>query len=411
MAMQGPTVDPADFWHVMEPTHWPDPPDWSSVSTQLEIEECPRRWALKAASYPFEWGGNGYPPKFRPASEQGTIIHRALELIMNAFVAAGIPSVADPLAVAVLKELGGYSKIIGETIETVLENHVKNPRDVLSLVEHRRKLLSAGPVMRESVQSILSNVSLRGGVPPERQRQSQARVPSQGRVPLTNGSRTEMALYARRIDWKGKADLVTVDENSCEIVDFKSGAFKSAHEVQIRTYAALWFLDDELNPNRRRADRLRLLYPTQTCEVPAPSEAEIEAIARDLVNRRQVSAQELAAVPPTARPSEASCSFCEVRHLCDPYWHSALGAHERGTIDLQIEILAIHGPASWDAVVTGTPQAVPHSRVLVRARHQQGFRPGDRVRILGVGLAMDVEDASAPGIVIMHPSSEVYRLD
>jgi len=409
--MQGPTLDPADFWRVMQPTHWPDPPDWSSVSTQLEIEECPRRWALKAAGYPIEWGGHGYPPKFRPASEQGTIIHRALELIMNAFVAAGIPSVADPRAVAVLKELGGYSKVIAETIETVLENHVKNPRDVLSLVEHRRKLLSAGRVMRESIQSILSNVSLRGGVPPARQRPSNGRVAAQGRVPLTKGSRTEVALYARRICWKGKADLVTVDENSCEIVDFKSGAFKPAHEVQIRTYAALWFLDDELNPDRRRADRLRLLYPNQTCEVPAPTEVEIDSIARDLVNRRQASARELAAFPPTARPSEASCSFCDVRQLCDPYWHSTLGAHERGTVDLEIEIRAAHGPASWDAVVIGTPRAVPHSRVLVRSWHQQGLRPGDRVRILAVGLAMDVDDATAPGIVTIYPSSEVYRLD
>ncbi len=409
--MHGPTVTPADFWRVMEPTHWPDPPDLSSFSTQLEIEECPRRWALKAAGYRFEWGGHGYPPKSRLASEHGTIIHLALELIMNALVAAGLPSVADPRAVAVLKELGGYSNILAGTIEKILENHGNNPRDVLPLVEHRRKLLSAGGVMRESVQSILSNVSLRGGVPPARQRQSLTGVTSQGRVPLTKGSRTEVALYARRISWKGKADLVTVDENSCEIVEFKSGAFKSAHEVQIRTYATLWFLDDELNPDRRRADRLRLLYPDQTREVPAPTEVEIDTIARDLIKRRQASARELAAFPPAARPSEGSCSFCDVRQLCDPYWQSTLGANERGIVDLQIEILATHGPASWDAVVTGTPQAVAHSRVLVRSRHQQAFRPGDSVRVLGVMLASDVDNASAPGIVTIYPSSEVYRLD
>ena len=64
--------DEKAHWRVLAPTTWPDPPAEMSVSTNAEIDECPRRWALSAANYPDIWDGRGYPPKLQVAALAGT---------------------------------------------------------------------------------------------------------------------------------------------------------------------------------------------------------------------------------------------------------------------------------------------------------------------------------------------------
>jgi len=72
------------------------------------------------------------------------------------------------------------------------------------------------------------------------------------RRPLANGAHPEVELRAKSIGWKGKADLLVVGDDACEITDFKTGAADEAHKFQVRVYAVLWRLDDQLNPSGGR---------------------------------------------------------------------------------------------------------------------------------------------------------------
>jgi len=91
-----------------------------SVSTCAEIEECPRRWALSAAEYPELWSGQGYPPMLQVAALAGSVVHWALEIITKQFTRAGVPSLNDPSAPQVLRELGGYTRVVDECVERIL---------------------------------------------------------------------------------------------------------------------------------------------------------------------------------------------------------------------------------------------------------------------------------------------------
>jgi hypothetical protein len=44
-------------------------------------------------------------------------------------------------------------------------------------------------------------------------------------------------LRAKSIGWKGKADLLVLADDACEITDFKTGAADEAHKFQVRVYA------------------------------------------------------------------------------------------------------------------------------------------------------------------------------
>lgn len=48
-----------DFWRVLRPTKWPEAPSWMSFATLIELEICPRRWALVAAEYSDIWNNRG----------------------------------------------------------------------------------------------------------------------------------------------------------------------------------------------------------------------------------------------------------------------------------------------------------------------------------------------------------------
>src|SRR5215210_7028726 len=114
-------------WYARPPHNWAAIPEWMSFSRLREIEMCPRRWSLNSASYPEIWSRRGYPPKVYLAPLAGQIIHAALEIITNALNRAGCVSVTDEHFVHVMRELGGYSKIIEEALKRIFINLQDNP--------------------------------------------------------------------------------------------------------------------------------------------------------------------------------------------------------------------------------------------------------------------------------------------
>lgn len=405
--------DEKAHWRVLTPTTWPDPPAEMSVSTHADIDECPRRWALGAAEYPDIWSGRGYPPKLQVAALAGSVVHLALELIIKQLTGAEVPSLNDPSATQVLREMGGYTRVVEDCVDRILKRFSDNPR-ALPLMEHaQRTLRGQVPTLRARVQSMLARLRLPKGAPPAPIASIVNAAGRSTRGPLVKGTYPEVEVRAKSIGWKGKLDLLVLGDDACEITDFKTGAADQAHEFQVRVYAVLWRLDDELNPSGRVVDRLVLAYESQDVEVTPPSQQEIDDLGRDLLARRKASEAALAARPPAARPAAETCRYCGVRQLCDAYWAGPTQAvSEDGRFgDIELKITGRHGPTSWDAVVMRARNLPAKTPALLRLQQPDEFTTGTRVRVLDGALARDPEDDAAPAIITLSALSEAYRVE
>lgn len=397
-------------WRVVTPSAWPAPPAEMSVSTHAEIDECPRRWALGAAEYSELWTGRGYPPKLQVAALAGSAVHLALEIITKQLTRSGVPSLSDPSAPQVLRELGGYTSVVEECVERILKRYVDNPR-AGALMEHaQRTLRGQVPTLRARVQSMLTRLRLPKGAPASPAPSTPKSSGPPPRLPLANGTYPEVEVRAKSIGWKGKVDLLVLGDDACEITDFKTGAADEAHKFQVRAYAVMWRLDDELNPSGRVADRLVLAYESQNVDVPPPSASEIDDLSRELLKRRKAAEATLAARPPSAHPNTETCRYCGVRQLCDAYWASATQVvSDDGRFgDIELKITGRHGPTSWDAVVVRARDLPAKTPALLRLQQHEEFKEGTRVRVLDGALARDSEDDAAPVIVTLGVLSEAY---
>jgi hypothetical protein len=241
---------------VAAPKAWPALPREVSVSTLSEIESCPRRWALNSAEYPELWGRRGYPPRLSVPSLTGSVIHLTLQTITKALARAGCDSLQHEDAVQVMRSLGGYTKVINNCIERILQRFASNPRASPMMEIAVRTLQSRIPEMRAQVQTLLGRIKLQKSSP-------LGVLPDQGgrpRTPLGPGTYPELELRVPRIGWHGVADLLLLSNNSCSIVDFKTGEPDDSHRFQLRVYALLWSRDVDLNPAGRKVDRLTLSY-------------------------------------------------------------------------------------------------------------------------------------------------------
>ena len=393
------------------PTDWPSPPENMTVTAFEEINTCPRRWALSKASYSDVWQGQGYPPKLQVHAVKGSAVHMAVETITKKLILAGCPSVQDPRATGVLKELGGYSKIVTDCVQRVLKRFSDNPRSARAMDSAERTLRGQTPDLRMRVQSILARLRL--PPPPELLPRSDA-APAKSRRPLTVGVYPEVELHAPRIRWKGKVDLLVITDETCDIIDFKTGAPDEAHGFQVQIYALLWSLDGELNPTHRLADRLLLAYSTGDVEVCALNEDELRVFEKDILKGREDADAALATQPPEARPTPESCRYCAVRHLCGEYWSRDNRMNRPGLeapfSDAQLRILRRHGATSFDAVVESAADNTTGKPALLRTQESWQLEPGKSFRVLDAGIAVDTDDVAQPVIVTLAMFSEIYEV-
>jgi CRISPR/Cas system-associated exonuclease Cas4 (RecB family) len=383
-----------------------------TITTSEDIGTCPRRWALSAADYPDIWAGRGYPAKIQVHALRGSAVHLAVEMITKNLVRAGCPSVQHPIATLVLKELGGYTKVVQDCIDRVLDRFTENPRGARLLETAGRTLRGQIPDIRIRVQSILTRLRL----PPIPQGQEQDRTAgSKVRRPLTAGAFPEVELRVPRIRWKGKADLLVISDQVCEITDFKTGAPDEAHKFQVQVYALLWSLDGEINPTHRLADRLVLAYSTADVEVAALSQEQLHEFEKHLLQLREGAEAALSVRPPEARPTPENCRYCGVRQLCDEYWvpsnrlPNSTNPQARFS-DVAIKILRRHGPMSWDAVIERSPGIATGKSALLRIQDAVELQPGKLVRILDAAIAVDPDDEGQPVIVTLAAFSEIFAV-
>ena len=398
------------YRHFVHPTTWPAAPSDMSVTACAQIEQCPRRWALSTADYPDVWNGRGYPPALQVATLAGSVVHLAIEIILKRITRAGLSSVSDPAAPQVLRELGGFTRLVEDCVGRILGRYVDNPRAGAQMEHARRTLRGQVPQMRVRVQSMLSRLRL----PNAPSAVAAATSPPDGpprRLPLKNGIHPEVEVRAQSIRWKGKLDLLAVGPDSCTITDFKTGMPDEAHKVQVRAYAVMWRLDDELNPSGRLADRLVLAYEGQDVDVSPPGAPEIEDLSRDMVARRQAAEGALATRPPPARPDIETCRYCNVRQLCDAYWASAnpFVSDDGRFGDVELRIVRRHGPTSWDAVVLRARDLPEKAPALLRLPDHGELAKGAKVRVLNGALVRDPEDNTVHVVVTVGVLSEVFH--
>lgn len=388
---------------------WPEAPSFWSYSSLGAAEECPRRWMLTRADYGDLWEGRGYPPRPAFAALAGTVIHRCLEVLLTAFHDRGCTSVTDPIAVEVIRGLGGYSKVIESVIGEELAALEGNPRAVDLELGLARQLTKNGPRIRQRVQMAVSRARL---APVAGDSEIGSEGPDERGV--TRGSHTEVELRDDDLRVVGRADLITVDESGCTITDYKTGDPSEGHAEQLRLYGLLWSRDKRVNPNRVPIESLVVAYATHDESVEVPSDAELATLAAQITSRIAAAEEQLDLRPPPARPSPEICRLCDVRHLCDDYWATVrprlgdgLADSAADIVDCEGEIVERNGPMSWVLRLEGDPDSA-----LVRTTDQRpGFAVGDQVRLLGVAGGMIEADGATQVVLTMTPFSECFLLD
>lgn len=402
---------------VTPPGAWPEVPAEMSVSTLNELESCPKRWALSRASYPELWDGPGYPPRVHRSSLSGSVIHLAIERIIKGLQREKCFSLSDPCAPAVVREMGGYTAIILGCIDDLIAKYAMSPRVSHQCPDMRTSLESSISDMRLQVQSLLRTLSL--GPAPQRRAGVGSGI---GRVPLTQGTYTEVELKAAELGWRGIADLLVLGSNECEIRDFKTGAPRDEHEFQVRVYAVLWHGDRVLNPTGRLATKLTISYPSRDVSVSAPDAAEMTELAGEMRERADAAKHRAEARPPDARPSLETCTNCDVRQLCPEYWEPDTQRHLAAEHDappsfgdLQVRIVSRRGPITWDARVERSAWAAADEPIVLLAREgERNFKDGDVLRVLDAHLPRaepdDAEDPPEPAVASLTSVSEVYTL-
>ena len=398
-------------WIADAPAAWPAAPTEMTVTTLREIESCSRRWALRAGHYPDIWNGRGYPPRVQLDALSGTVVHLALEVITRALVRAGCLSLHDPTVIQVLRDIGGYTKVVNDCIDRVLSRLESNPRAQRVIEFAARSLRARVPELRNRAQMILCRVHLLRTPA----RNAEGNTP-RARGPLSMGAFPEIELRAEEIGWKGKADLLVLSSEACEITDFKTGSADEGHRFQLQVYALLWSRDGDLNPGRRRADRLLVAYSGKEIEVAAPTEAELDELEVELLSRRGAAREAVSHDPPEARPDPQNCRYCAVRQLCGEYWTTEtqrrMGQEAEGRRfgDVEVTVTGRHGPSSWDARVE-LSQDFPHGKpAVIRTSGDLEFRPGDRLRVLDAALTIDDEDEAQPAVFTLVTLSEAYAV-
>jgi CRISPR/Cas system-associated exonuclease Cas4 (RecB family) len=384
------------------------PASWS-YSSLKEIEACPRRWSRTRATYPGIWDRSGYPPAPSRTALFGSTVHAVVERLTQVLRDSRATTRDDKTVVQVLSDLGGWRAIVDDELSRQLQALVGNPRvsdDSLTRIEADLRFRWAD--IADQAKVFLAHVQRAPATPP---RTLATTGQSEGeRHPLGPGVFAEVEVRATQLRIGGQLDLLRIDEADVEITDFKTGAAKVEHEDQVRLYALLWYLDQTTNPKRRVATRLTLAYRNEVRTVPPPSAAELQAQAAETAVRVLAADEVAGDVEPPAHPSENTCQFCQVKHLCAPYWSvvppDVNAWSPDGWYDVEVRILGAHGTRSWLV----QPESEPRTEILLRTVNaNMPFRTGKRVRLLGVRRTLDPDDP-ARLVISMVNTSEWYAL-
>lgn len=403
----------------MKPTAWVPPPTEMSPSLLNELEDCPRKWALQHSFYPEIWPGHGYPPKIHMASLIGNISHSSIEKIIKELANGYCYSTHDSKAIEVMRSLGGYTNVINLYIQISIDALKNNPRAAWILDNVQSALFACKDDIRGKIQFILGRTSLDGALTTiKNDGENISGLNQQSALPY--GIYSEVSMHVPRIRWRGRADLLIINDAKCELVDFKTGAYSEKHEFQMLVYALLWHQDSVLNPSLRSLTKLTLSYVQEDKQIPVPTEADLRLLESEIEKRAKKVLDSLSVSPPDPLPNIEKCRFCDVRHLCEAFWKMKInGIHnpsipKNQLLDAEITIIKQNSPFSWSVEINGGPYLIPGITALMRVpsthyvAHSAAQR--DRLRVLDVNFIQDFTDETNLAVLTLNKFSEVYYL-
>jgi hypothetical protein len=365
---------------------------------------------LAHAHYPDLWPHDGYPPMPTSAAIFGQVVHTAIETIMRALVAAGCESTFTADAVQVLRQLDGITNVAERALNGLLTRLQDNPRIDSELMRRfRAELITRLPTARVEIQAYLSRLNLQGTCRNERSPGTTQTQPGALRWPLGDGVHLETILIARSLRLTGRVDLLTINDDSIRITDFKTGSADPGHLEQLRMYALLWYSDRDANPGRHAATELNAAYPAGDVAIPAPTPEELRILEQAVESRISAADAEVASEIPRAIPSDENCKHCQVRQLCSEYWEREVEDPAVGSSGALFDYEGIVGPQNGARSWWMLHKRTRKRDLLIRTISASvALTPGTRIRVLGLRLD---DDAEVDGVVAaMTAASEVFEL-
>jgi hypothetical protein len=392
-------------------------PEWMSFHVYKEAQRCPLSVSLQRSSYRQLWKGFGYPSRPNAAAISGIVVHDAAEAILNEFVKANVPSLMSPTAMVVLKELGGFTKILEDSLRDFFESQADNPRFVQYREELLRGMKQRLPQMRATLQALLvsyvrkaSSKSLKDSAPEAPPAQENS-VPQ--RFALGSGTFVEVDLEDTSAKWRGRIDIIEVDQQGCAITDLKSGSESDEHKEQLITYSMLWSEDAERNPSKRPVLSLRIVYTDRTIAVSVPDDEAMKKFRESIISSSDAVRESLNSPSVPANPSHENCRYCPVKLLCQPYWQSLskLGTAEVFSSN-QVTLIEAHGERAWLATVEASPILATNEKVVIR-NYERGktfwseLEPGLSIRLTD-GLISSSEEGETPVLNLSMMSEALF---
>jgi hypothetical protein len=297
--------------------------------------------------------------------------------------------------------VGGYSDLIAASIDSVTAGIEENPRGQEQISAWRHELNAELPSLRQRLQGMVSLLSKFTF-----DQAATSHAPGNG---LPFGTYPEIWLESEALRVAGKVDLLVLDEAGAAILDYKSGESHAEHRGQVDVYAAVWAQDERRNPRGIPVRSLHLVYVDREEAWDGPNQAEIDRISLEIAGRVAVADEALKAQPPSARPSDANCQYCEVRQLCDAYWEvdSAAGTTNRRA-DAEIRIVERLSGCGW-RIESIKIRPTGSSPTLLRTSDDRlAFRLGSVVRLIDAYLA---EGEGAETYLAAAGWTECFELD
>lgn len=403
---------PIPIWRVTEPSDQASAPEWMTFHLLKEAQRCPLSIALQRSSYRQLWDGSGYPTRPTAAVISGLVIHEAAETLLKELVQAGVSSLMQPAAMKILKELGGFTKVLDRSLGEFFARENNNPRFEQFRDDLFRSLRVKLPQMRATLQALLvSHVWAPSGsdfeTPRKTTTNSGREKPTQ-RAPLGTGTFVEIDLQDSLAKWRGRIDILDVDESGCAITDLKSGVPSDEHKEQLIAYAMLWVEDRDRNPARLPIQSLRIVYASGAVAVPVPTDTQMHTLRRGLIDSSELVRSALNASAVSANPSRENCRHCPVKLLCQPYWESLPSIRsDEHLSNNQVRIIEARGDRAWLASVMASSVLEVDQKVVIR-NYEGGksfwseLRPGLSVRLTeGVLSSFEENDITVINLSMM----------
>ncbi len=371
-----------------------------SASTLNEIEECPKRFALRRASFPEIWSRAGFPNRISAAQVKGIVVHEVVSMIMNSVQNSS--ELAEKSVMSFLKERGGYLELLKIILDKELLSANSNPRADLMVEAIKREILADLSELRGQVQYFVKESINKLPTASSRvENEEIIEIPSATFQILPINS--EYKIVDSEFPIEGYLDLLLTNEEIDHIIDYKTS--KTIHDEywdQLNLYAWLWYRSAK---NLRKGDcRIEVISGANLSESRVVKIEDLPAIQMSVLDR--IKNAELSITGEiAAKPSVDSCKFCPVKVMCNAFWNmNENQSTEAKWSDMRIRTIGNLGGNAWSVLILSddTP-----AMLIVGDRDDGSIEIGQELRILNAYKNQDEEN----GVVIrLSQNSEIFRV-